>query len=143
MRTLSTQHKAILALTLTALLWSLGGVLIKAITWNPIAIAGVRSAIATLVLWGLFHNTLRFTFSYYQLGAAVAYASTMLSFVIATKLTSAANAIFLQYTAPVYVALLSGWFLKRTSHQFRHRYHHPHPQRHVALFLRSAHISRA
>jgi drug/metabolite transporter (DMT)-like permease len=42
---------------------------------------------------------------------AVAYAGTVVLFVVANKLTTAANAILLQYTAPVYVALFSPWFL--------------------------------
>ncbi len=46
-----------------------------------------------------------------QIAAAVAYAACTVTFVTATKLTTAANAILLQYTAPVYVALLSAWFL--------------------------------
>lgn len=54
---------------------------------------------------------LRFTWSPVQLAAAVAYAGCTITFVVANKLTTSANAILLQYTAPVYVALLSAWFL--------------------------------
>ncbi len=54
---------------------------------------------------------LKFTGRFEQIGAAVAYAGTVVLFVIANKLTTAANAILLQYTAPVYVALFSPWFL--------------------------------
>jgi drug/metabolite transporter (DMT)-like permease len=46
------------------------------------------------------------------LGGAICYAGTVILFVIANKWTTAANAILLQYTAPIYVALLSAWFLK-------------------------------
>jgi drug/metabolite transporter (DMT)-like permease len=53
----------------------------------------------------------RFNFSPLALAGALAYAATLITFVAATKLTTAANAILLQYTAPIYVALLGGWFL--------------------------------
>lgn len=43
---------------------------------------------------------------------AVAYALTVILFVIANTLTTAANTILLQYTGPIYVALFSYWFLK-------------------------------
>jgi drug/metabolite transporter (DMT)-like permease len=49
---------------------------------------------------------------------AIAYAATVFLFVVATKLTTAANAIFLQYTAPIYIAMISPWFLsERTNWQ--------------------------
>jgi len=47
-----------------------------------------------------------------QIAGAVCYAATTILFVAATKMTTAANAIFLQYTAPVYVAILGAYFLK-------------------------------
>lgn len=89
-----------------ALLWSLGGVLIKSVTWNPLAIAGMRSGIAALVFLCYLRKP-RFTFSPTQIGGAVAYAGTVVLFVVANKLTTAANAIVLQYSAPIYVILLS------------------------------------
>jgi drug/metabolite transporter (DMT)-like permease len=103
--------RAVLFLVIAAVLWSLGGLLIKLVTWNPIAIAGTRSAIAALVMLG-FKRRMHFTLSPAQLGGALCYAATVILFVIANKWTTAANAILLQYTAPVYVALLSTWFLK-------------------------------
>jgi len=95
----------------TAILWSLGGLLIKWVDWNPVAIAGTRSLIGAVVIALIFRKELRFTGSFEQIGAAVAYAGTVVLFVVANKLTTAANAILLQYTAPIYVALFSPWFL--------------------------------
>ncbi len=103
--------RAILLLILTALLWSTGGILIKSVEWNAVAIAGARSAIAALVIFA-FRPRMRFNWGFAQLGGAVCYAGTVILFVAATKLTTAANAILLQYTAPIYVAILSYWFLK-------------------------------
>src|SRR5678815_106006 len=97
-------------LLLAALCWSLGGVLIKSIDWPPMAIAGGRSAIAIPVIL-LCIGRPRFTFSRAQIGGALGYAGTVVLFVFATRMTTAANAIFLQYTAPIYVALIGRWYL--------------------------------
>jgi drug/metabolite transporter (DMT)-like permease len=97
-------------LLVTALLWSLGGVLIKSIEWNILAIAGMRSAIAALVILACIRRP-SVTFSPVQIGGALAYTATVILFVAATRLTTAANAIFLQYTAPIYVAALGHWWL--------------------------------
>ena len=102
---------AIVLLVLTALLWSSGGLLIKLISWNPIAIAGFRSAIAALFILIIIKKP-RFTWSFPQVGGAIMYALTVMSFVAATKLTTAANAILLQYSAPIYVAVFGSLFLK-------------------------------
>lgn len=105
------RKQAILFLIAAATLWSSGGALIKFISWNPIAIAGARSLIAALVML-VFQRQLHFTWSATQIGGALAYAGTVILFVSANKLTTAANAILLQYTAPVYAAVLSAWLLK-------------------------------
>ena len=102
--------RAVGQLLLAALLWSLAGVLIKGLGWPALAVAGGRGFIAALFLLATSRG-LRFTWSRVQVGAAVAYASCTVTFVIANKLTTAANAILLQYTAPVWVALLGAWLL--------------------------------
>lgn len=107
--------KSILLLLSSAALWSLGGILIKWIPLNAMALASWRSIIAILFLLAVVRRP-RFHWSWWQLGGAAAYAVTLTLFVAANKLTSAANAILLQYTAPIYVALLGAWVLKeRTS----------------------------
>ncbi len=111
MSSANPEHRnALLLLIITATLWSFGGLLIKMIEWNSFAIAGGRSFFAAIVLW-IFLRRPKFTWSSAQLGAAIAYACCCGLFVVATKLTTAANAIVLQYTGPIYVALLSGWLL--------------------------------
>lgn len=102
--------RATVYLVLTALLWSTGGVLVKWIDWNAPAIAGARCVLATGVL-GLIVRRRHLTFSGAQIAGAIGYAATVILYVAATKMTTAANAILLQYTAPVYVALLSTWIL--------------------------------
>lgn len=61
---------------------------------------------------------IHFNFSYPQVAGALAYAITMILFVSATKMTTAANAILLQYTAPVFTALLGAWLLKEKVTRF-------------------------
>lgn len=102
---------SLLLLAATAILWSFGGLLIKLVQWNPIAIAGMRSLIAALLLLAIIRHP-KLPRSLPQFAGILAYAATVILFVLANKLTTAANAILLQYTAPVYVALLGAWFLK-------------------------------
>jgi drug/metabolite transporter (DMT)-like permease len=105
------KSRAVFFLIIAAILWSSGGLLIKLVAWNPFAIAGTRSAIAALTMLA-FRRRMRLNWSPAQLGGAICYAATVILFVLATKWTTAANAILLQYTAPIYVALLSYWLLR-------------------------------
>ncbi|HLV09975.1 MAG TPA: EamA family transporter [Halanaerobiales bacterium] len=107
---MSKESYSKLLLIITAVFWSTGGLLIKLIDWNPLAIAGVRSVISSLILL-IYLKKPKITWSRTQIGAALAYMATVMLFVSATKMTTAANAILLQFTAPVYVALFSGWLL--------------------------------
>lgn len=102
--------QAVLLLAATAVLWSSAGLLIKWVSLPPLAVAGLRSAIALPVLL-VFFKRRAVNFSAVQLFGGASYAATVILFVYATKLTTAGNAILLQYTAPVYVALFSGWLL--------------------------------
>lgn len=95
-----------LLLIIAALLWSTGGVFIKWLPLSPLTIAGARSAIAALVLL-VWVRKPRPTWTKMQFGAIFSYAATVVLFVVATKMTTAANAILLQYTAPIWVSLLS------------------------------------
>jgi drug/metabolite transporter (DMT)-like permease len=104
-------HKSVGLLLAAALCWSLGGVLLKSVDWPPLAVAGGRGLVAAVFLLAVCARTLRFTWSPVQLGAAVAYAGCTVLFAAANKLTTAANAILLQYTAPVWVALFGAWLL--------------------------------
>jgi drug/metabolite transporter (DMT)-like permease len=104
------RRRAVAYLIVTAVMWSLGGILIKLVDWNPMAIAGTRSAIAGLFLLAVTRR-LRPAWSVPQIGAALAYAGTVILFVVATKWTTSANAILLQYTSPIYVAIFAPRFL--------------------------------
>jgi drug/metabolite transporter (DMT)-like permease len=105
----SRHGAAVLALVICAVLWSSGGLLIKLLPLSPFAIAGFRSAIAASVmfLWVRRQGPLQPTWTTPQFGSIISYMFTVVLFVWATKQTTAANAILLQYTAPVWVALFS------------------------------------
>lgn len=109
----SARKKAIAALVLCAILWSLSGIFIKTISVNALAVSGGRSIVATVFFLLVFGKP-RCPRQPVFYGAIFACAGTMLLFVSATKLTSAANAILLQYTAPVFVCLF-GWLFFRES----------------------------
>ena len=106
----SDRFKGIFFLAVTAILWSTSGIGIKWIEWNPMAIAGARSAVAAVVIWAAFRHY-PINWNRASVFGGVAYAVMMLTFVTATKLTTAANVILLQYTCPVYVAILGAVFL--------------------------------
>ena len=94
-----------------SLCWSLAGVLFKYVEWPGLAAAG-RGLIAGTFLLVVCWRSLRFTWSPLQLGAALVYTVCTLLFALANKMTTAANAILLQYTAPVWAALLGAWVLR-------------------------------
>jgi drug/metabolite transporter (DMT)-like permease len=106
----SAHSRAVSQLLIAALCWSLGGLLIKSVDWPPLAVAGGRGIVAAVFLIAV-SRPLRFHFSGMQVLGAVAYAACTVTLVTATKMTTAANAILLQYTAPVWIALLGAWFL--------------------------------
>ena len=105
------RRKAVILLLITVLLWSTSGLFVKILNWHPLAVSGVRSAIAALVIWAYIRRP-NFVWSLPLIGGALAYLGAQSLFVAATTLTSAANAIFLQYTAPIYVVLLAYWLLR-------------------------------
>ncbi|MFA6074907.1 MAG: DMT family transporter [Negativicutes bacterium] len=100
-----------LLLVCVAIMWSTSGFCVKQIDWNPMAIAGARSGFAAVTVLMLCRKT-KIRWSVATITGAVSYALTLLSFIVALKLTTSANAIMLQYTAPIYVAVLGALFLR-------------------------------
>jgi DME family drug/metabolite transporter len=94
-----------LLLFLAAFLFSTGGAAIKACSLTGWQVAGFRSGIAAAVLLLLLPETRR-GWTWATVAAGVAYAATLIAFVVANKLTTSANAIFLQSTAPLYMLAL-------------------------------------
>ncbi|MEN6461865.1 MAG: DMT family transporter [Syntrophomonas sp.] len=98
-------------LFLAAILWSTGGVIIKNLSAPAPVIACIRSAAAVILLLIILRRPLKVP-SRAALVGAVFYAATVILFVFSNKLTTASNAIILQYTAPLYVLLLGRFWLK-------------------------------
>ena len=109
-----------LAVLLTAILWSSSGLFIKLLNWHPMVIIGSRSAFSIVFLLAV-----RFivppqkgvkSHPFPLWAGAAAYALTMLTFVVANKMTTSANVIMLQYSAPVWAALLGWWLCREKPH---------------------------
>ncbi len=107
----NNRNKGILMAILASSMWSTGGIFVKIIEWNPVAITGIRSLFAAIVLL-LYAKKPKFSGSRPQIIGSISYAVTVLSFITANKLTTSANAILLQYTSPIFVAILSVWILR-------------------------------
>ena len=106
---------AVIFLAAAAVLWSSAGLLIKLVPWNPIAISGFRSGIAVIIMlifWNYKTGTFFPKITKYKLIAGLNYFFLVTSFVVANKLTTSANAILLQFTAPAWVLLFSVVILK-------------------------------
>lgn len=105
---MSRENRGTLYVFLAALLYSIGGLCIKVIPWNGMSINGGRTAIALVViggyLWWVKHP-LRWN-RWVALGAVSVFGCNAL-FSIANKLTTAANTIVLQFTAPIFVMLIT------------------------------------
>jgi len=103
----------------TALLWSTGGVLIKFIPWGSLSIASLRGLISVTILLSLrlFRQrrgeAQRLRFTRYNVAAGAAMFTTSALFLAANKLTTAANAIVLQYIAPILILLYTALVQKR------------------------------
>jgi len=103
--------RARLELLGAAALFSTGGAAIKASAFSALQIAGLRSLVAAAALALLVPESRRGASRRSAL-VALAYAGTLVLFVTANRLTTAANTIFLQSTAPLYLLALGPWLLK-------------------------------
>jgi drug/metabolite transporter, DME family len=105
-RGMSAERRGVLLVAAAALLWSTGGIGIKYLAEPPLKIAFYRSAWAAVALFLIFRPRLWRWTPAFLIGIA-SYAACLTTFVLATKWTSAANAIFLQYCGVVWVLLLA------------------------------------
>jgi drug/metabolite transporter (DMT)-like permease len=108
---MTTARRGALLVLGAALLWSTGGIGVKALADPALKVAFFRSGFAALTLLLLLRPRLpRWTPAF--AAALVCYAACLTTFVVATKWTTAANAIFLQYSGVVWVLLFSPVFLR-------------------------------
>jgi drug/metabolite transporter (DMT)-like permease len=97
-------------MALAAVLWSTGGVMIKSLNWQPLSILVGRNIFSSAVLL-LYLKRFPIRLTPWMIVAALGHILTAFLFITSTKLTTAANAIFLQYTAPLYIIPLGYWLL--------------------------------
>lgn len=97
------------------ILWSTGGLFIKLTSLDAFAVNLGRSLFAAIVV-GLLTYKRGLRLDAFTLFSSLLYAGTLSAFVYATKNTTAANAIFLQYTAPIYILILSPFILGERFH---------------------------
>jgi drug/metabolite transporter, DME family len=109
---LTNRQKGLLYIALAALLWSTGGIGIKAVVDPPLKVTFYRSVFAAVTLFLILRKHIRVRWSPAFVAAIVCYGACLTTFVIATKWTTAANAIFLQYAGVVWVLLLSPLVLR-------------------------------
>lgn len=110
-----SHRKGLVYISFTALLWSSSGLFIKILELDAFHISFYRSGIAALTVLAISAaRTKRFKFETDILTglSSVFFAGILIFFVLATKMTTAANAIFLQFTAPIYLLVLEPIFLK-------------------------------
>jgi drug/metabolite transporter (DMT)-like permease len=96
---------------IAVLLWSTGGLFIKVTTIDAFAVNAGRSLLAALTV-AFFTRKKGLKPDKFTILTSLLYAGTLTCFVYANKATTAANAIFLQYTAPIYILILSPFILK-------------------------------
>lgn len=113
---LSSRGRGLAYLASASLLWSTSGIFIKLLALSAFHIACYRSLVSAVAIvailkalrrpWSLPREPLALT-------GSLVYACVLVLFVLATKLTTSANAIFLQYAAPIYLLFLEPWIFRR------------------------------
>ncbi len=115
LNSIPVHKKGLIYISFAALLWSSGGLFIKILTLDAFQISFFRSAIAALTIIAislLRKEKLKFEFDIISILCSLCYSLILVFYVIAVKLTTVANAIFLQFTAPIYLLILEPIFLK-------------------------------
>lgn len=107
------QKLSALSVFISACLFSLGGICIKSIPWNALAINGARSIIAIVIMFAFLKATSRkLVINRYVMFGGFCLFATNTFYVLANKLTTAANAIIIQFTAPVFIIIYMWVFFK-------------------------------
>lgn len=110
-------YKGMLLIFICSLLWSTAGMFIKLVPWNPLVMTGWRGLIAAVPLYiYLKHKKQPLHLTWRSVRLAIFVCATSFLYLFAVKLTTAANAIVLQYTAPVFLIIFSMLLLKKRYH---------------------------
>ena len=107
-----SKHKGPLCMLAASLCWSIGGLCIKNIPWGAMSIIGLRAALAAVV-FALFRKGAKVKLTTGNALAAFCQAATTTLFVFANQLTTAAAAVLLQFSAPIFILLIQFTFYKK------------------------------
>lgn len=108
------ENLAIIEMLICATLWSIAGIFMKLLPWNGFAVAGLRSLIAGLTIAAyILIKGMHIIINRRTVITGVFTACVYTCFAVANKLTTAANAIVLQFTSPVFIVIFSALILKK------------------------------
>ena len=111
---MSEKNKAIIQMVICSMMWSIAGILFRFIDCNPFVIAGWRSFFSMItVLVFMKISKIKIHFTKNSMASALFLCLTYFAFVSANKLTTAANAIVLQFTSPVFILLINFFIFKK------------------------------
>ena len=111
---MNKKTKAMLLMIVCAVLWSTAGIFIKLISWNPFIISGLRGLISAAVLAIYMESQgIHIKVQRNSIMAAIGLGGSATLFTVANKLTTAANAIVLQFTNPVFILIIFAVFFGR------------------------------
>lgn len=109
---ISTDRKGPLCMIAASVCWSFGGLCIKFIPWSAMSIVGTRALLAAIV-FVIYRRSFKINFTFGNILGAASLSATTILFVFANKLTTAAAAILLQFSAPVFIILIELLFYKK------------------------------
>lgn len=111
---MTDKRKGELMMVACGVLWSMSGITMKYIEWSPLLIVGGRGVFSAIIIYvSMMMSGYSLKVTKKSLGIAFLTFMNLVLFVSANKYTTAANAIVLQYTAPVFVLLVTAFILKR------------------------------
>ena len=108
----AAKQKGAFFMAAAALCWSFGGLCIRLIPWGAMSIIGMRAFLAAIV-FAIYRRSIKVSRTHGNILSALCLAATTMLFVFANKLTTAACAIFLQFTAPIFIILLELIFYRK------------------------------
>ena len=109
---LSENRKGPLFMIIASVFWSFGGICIKLVPWGAMSIIGTRALLAAAV-FAIYRKSVKINFTPGNILAAMCLSGTTILFVFSNKLTSAAAAILLQFSAPIFIIIIQFLFYKQ------------------------------
>ena len=110
-----SQRKGPFFMLLASVCWSFGGLCIKFIPWDAMTIVGMRAFLAAIV-FSIYRRNLKIKLTKGNMLAAICLSLTTILFVFANKMTTAAAAILLQFSAPIFIILIELFFYRKKPH---------------------------